>query len=243
MINVINDYMMNLISKPTSLKRHHGPSLLFTALAYMALVFATLAAGLLMAPRSAFPMPFDPVAKAVAYASQYGSALRWGSFFQMGSTIPLGAFAATVVSRLEFLGVRAAGKTIALFGGLCAMAMLMVSALADWEMASPGLTDMPAALRTLQLIGFAAGSLGFVLPLGLFLAGVSLTAGLSKLLPRWVMWLGLALGLACELSTLTVLTWNASIFIPMGRFLSFIWMIAVAIKLPKTVDESQAAQA
>ena len=159
------------------------------------------------------------------------------------STIPFGVFAATVVSRLGFLGVRAAGKTIALFGGLCAMAMLMVSALADWEMATPGLSDLPAALRTLQLIGFSAGSLGFVMPLGLFLAGVSLTGGLSKLLPRWIMWLGLALALACELSTLTVLTWNASIFIPMGRFLSFIWMIGVAIKLPKTKDESQSAQA
>ncbi len=189
---------------------------------YAALTVAAIIVGVLLVPHSSLAMPYEPLAKEVAYVARSGRSIRWGAFFQFGAAIPLGIFAAGTTSRLRFLGVRAAGETIALCGGIAAMLMLMLSALAGWALSTSDITDTAGAVRALQLLGFAAGGPGFVAPLGLFVAGVSVTAGLHRFIPRWLMWLGILIASASELSTLTLLTWNAAIFLPMGRFLSII---------------------
>jgi hypothetical protein len=202
---------------------------------YTALSVAGIIVDVLLAPHASFAMPYEPLANEVAYVSRYGPSIRWGVFFQFGSAIPLGIFAAVTGSRLRFLGVRAAGETIAFCGGIAAMLMLMLSALAGWALSTADITDTAGAVRALQLLGFAAGGPGFVAPLGLFVAGVSVTSSLHRLIPRWLMWLGILIASASELSTLTLLTWNAAIFIPMGRFISIIWMFCVAATLPTTL--------
>jgi hypothetical protein len=212
---------------------------MLVALSYTVLVLGGIVGSILLSPRAAFPMPYQPVERAITYVAAYPMGIRVGSFFQLASAIPLGVFVATVVSRLRFLGVRAAGELIALCGGVAAMVMLIVSALADWSLSTPGITESAGAVRALQLLGFAAGGPGFVAPLGLLFAGVSLTAGLNRLIPRWLMWLGLVIAVASELSTLTLLTWTASIFIPMGRFIGIVWMIGIAATLPKTLASGE----
>jgi len=208
---------------------------MLVALSYTVLVIGGIAGGLLLAPRAAFPMPYQPVEREIAYVVAYPMGIRVGSFFQLASAMPLAVFVAAVVSRLRFLGVRAAGELIALCGGVAAVVMLIVSALAGWSLSTPGITESAGAVRALQLIGFSAGGPGFVAPLGLFFAGVSLSAGLSRLIPRWLMGLGLVVAVCSELSTLMLLTWTASIFIPVGRFIGIVWMIGIAAKLPKAL--------
>ena len=46
------------------------------------------------------------------------------------------------------------------------------------------------------------------------------------------MWLGVVIAVAGELSTFTLLTWWAAMFIPVARFVSFVWLIGVAAKMP-----------
>jgi hypothetical protein len=208
---------------------------MLVALSYTVLALGGIVGGILLSPHAAFPMPYQPVDKAITYVSAYPMGIKVGSFFQLASAMPLGVFVATVVSRLRFLGVRAAGESIAFSGGVAAMVMLIVSALADWCLSTPGITESAGAVRALQLLGFAAGGPGFVAPLGLFVAGLSLTAGLNRLIPRWLMWFGLVIAVCSELSTLMLLTWTASIFIPIGRYIGIVWMIVVAAKLPKTL--------
>lgn len=229
----MENVMNSSSSRPNS---HRGPSLLLAAIIYIILVIAGICAGLMLAPRSSFPMPFDPVAKAVTYFSLYAQAAKWGSFFQLASAIPLGIFTVTAVSRLRFLGVRATGELIALYGGVTASVMLIVSALCGWALSTPGIADLPGAVRALQLLGFALGGPGFVVPFGLLLAGVSVTAGFYRLLPRWLVVLGIAIAVASELATFSLLTWKAAYFIPIGRFISFIWLIGVGIALPAVRD-------
>lgn len=211
---------------------HQGPPLLLMALIYIALVIAGIVSGLMMAPPSAFPLPFEPVEKAVRYVAQYGGAIRWGSFFEFASAIPLGIFTATVVSLLRFHRVRAAGVWIAWFGGTSASILLMVSALAGWALSTPGIAQSAGGVRALQLLSFAAGGPGFAVPLGLLLAGVSIPSGFYRLLPKWLVWLGVVIAVAAELSTFTLLTWRAAMFIPVARFVSFVWLIGVAAKMP-----------
>jgi hypothetical protein len=216
-------------SSLTAGARHAGPPLLPVALAYTALMIAgavTLSA--------TFSSPHAPGQETVAYIERFASRIRLGSFFELGSAIPLGVFVATVVSRLRFLRVRAAGEIIALCGGFGAMGMLMLSALSGWSATRPGIAEASGAVQVLQALSFAGGGPGFVAPLGLFLAGVSVTAGLHRLIPRWLMGLGIFVAVACELATLTLVVWNAAYFIPVGRFLGVVWMIGVAFTLPKT---------
>ena len=55
-------------------------------------------------------------------------------FLQIGALIPLGIFAATIVSRLRFLGVDAAGPNIALFGGFMTVFNSMAAGFTTWAM-------------------------------------------------------------------------------------------------------------
>lgn len=226
----------------SSFKRHAGPNLFLLTLVYLALLIAGA-----WTVTAAFQIPHDSAA-AVAFVAKRSWAIQWGSFCELGSAIPLGIFVATTVSRLRFLGVRAAGETIAFFGGIGATMMLILSALCTWSLTRPGIAEATGAVRALQALGFAGGGPGFSVTLGLFVAGVSMSAGLSKLAPRWLMWLGLGVAVACELASLTLLTFTAGYFIPVGRFLSIVWMIGIAWTLPRGVrgspdDEERTAAA
>lgn len=225
-------------SQPAALPqiRHRGPSLLLLAIVYtvlMAVGGSTL--------NAAFRIPHESAA-AIAFVANISRSLRLGSFCEFGSAVPLGIFVATVVSRLRFLRVRAAGEMIALVGGIAAMSMLLLSSLALWSLTRPGVASVDGAVRTLQALGFAGGGPGFVVPLGLFIAGVSVTAGLYRLIPRWLMILGLVVAVASELASLTLLFASAGYFIPVGRFISIVWMIGVAVTLPSTMPAHRGSE-
>lgn len=211
--------------------RHAGPSLLLLAIVYTCLMLAGVRLG------GMFKIPSDSPANAVAYIAAHGASMRWGSFFELGSAIPLGIFIATVVSRLRFFGVSVAGESIAFLGGTCATLMLMLSALSGWSTTRPGIAEAPGAVRTLEAVSFLGGGPGFAVALGLFLAGVSIPAGLYKMIPRWLMVLGLVIAVACELASFSVVNFNFVFGIPVGRFFSVIWMFGIALTLPSRLAE------
>ena len=225
-----------------NMKRHAGPSLLVLVLVYLALL---IAGGSRLT--AAFAIPHDSTEKAVAFVAKYGWSIQLGSFFELLSAIPLGLFIATTVSRLRFLGVNSAGESIASLGGFGATVLLMLSALANWSLTRSGIAEASGAVQALRSISFASAGPAFAMLLGLFVAGVSLAAGLSGLMPRWLMWAGLVVAAACELASLTVLNFTAGYFIPAGRFGSILWMIGVALTLPRSVPtrifETEAAEA
>ena len=214
---------------------HPGPNLLLLTLVYTGFM---LAGGSKLI--AAFRFPHDSAEKAVAYLAQNGWSIQWGSFCELASAIPLGIFTATTVSRLRFLGVRAAGESIAFLGGIGVTVMLILSALASWSLTRPGIAETTGAVPALQAISFAGGGPGFAVLLGLFIAGVSVTAGLYGLMPRWLMGLGIVVAIACELASLCLLNFKAAYFIPVGRFGSIVWMIGVSLTLPARITSSVA---
>lgn len=216
-------------------QRQVGPNLLLLTVVYLALL---IAGGSRL--NAAFAMPRDSVEKAVDYIAKYGWTIQLGSFFELVSAIPLGIFIATTISRLRFLGVRSAGESIASLGGVGATTMLVLSALTNWSLTRPGIPQAQGAAAALRAISFAAAGPGFAVLLGFFVAGVSLAAGLHKSLPRWLMWFGIVIGLACELAAFTVLNFKAGYFIPVGRFVSIVWMLGVSLTLPMRVTDATA---
>jgi hypothetical protein len=162
-------------------------------------------------------------------------------FFQFGSAIPLGIFTATIVSQLRFLGVRAAGIHIALFGGFLTAVNIMATACFLWAMTYPGIAQDAPLTQAIYRISFGIGGPGFSVPFGILLAGVSITAGFYKLLPRWIVVMGIVIAVIGELSWFEILSLKFLLLIPLTRFPGFIWMIAVGFALPRKLPMKQLA--
>jgi hypothetical protein len=225
--------MKSPAESPNFIHRHRGPNLLLLTLVYTGFM---LAGGSKLV--AAFRFPHGSADKAIAYLAENGWAIQWGSFCELASAIPLGIFTVTTVSRLRFLGIRAAGESIAFLGGVGVTVMLILSALSSWSLTRPGIAETTGAVPALQAISFAGGGPGFAVLLGLFIAGVSIPAGLYRLMPRWLMWLGIVVATACELASLSLLNFKAAYFIPVGRFVSIVWMIGVSLTLPTSIPSS-----
>ena len=115
---------------------------------------------------------------------------------------------------------------------------IAVSALFLWVMAYPGIAQEAGVLRALYYIVFSIGGVGFSVPMGLLIAGLSVPALIMKLLPKWLVVSGLALAAIGELSALSLVIPSALFFIPLTRFPSFIWLIAAGFCLPRCRDSS-----
>jgi hypothetical protein len=217
----------------TTAQPHRGPSLLAVATVFVALFIASLVVTAASTGGQHFPSPFDPAAKAAVFFAEHGAAVRWSAFLQFGAAIPLAIFAATAASRLRFLGVQAAGPSIALVGGTLASAMAALSGLSQWVLSQPDIAAADTAARTLHLLSFALGGPGYVVPFGILVAGVAVSGGLPRHLPRWVMWFGLGIAVIAELSALTIAVPAAAYLLPVARFAGFVWLIAAAATLAK----------
>ncbi len=227
---------MNYIQsdKARTASQHAGPHLgmvasIFTILFNTGLYFVVS----FSASKPHFPGPWEPAQVITTYFQAHPSQVLMCAFLHFGASISLGIFTASVVSRLQFLGVRAAGPYIALFGGLATAFNMAVSAFILWVMAYPGIAQDASILRTLYYLQFAFGGVGFSVPLGLLLAGVSVSAGFMKLLPKWIVGLGLGLAICGELSWFYLVSAKVLLLIPLTRFPGFVWLIATGFALPK----------
>ncbi len=218
-----------------SRRGHPSPHLGAVAIVYVILFNAGLLAVTAFGSGPRFPAPWEPTKAIITYFQTQALAVLICVFLQIGASVTLGIFAASVVSRLQFFGVRAAGVYIALFGGLATVFNGMAAAFVMWVMVSPGVAQDAALMRALYSLSAAFGGVGFSVPMGLLLAGVSVTAGFRRLLPKWLVALGLLLALFGEFSSLTIVIPKAFFLIPLTRFPSFIWVIATGFMLPKAI--------
>jgi hypothetical protein len=216
--------------------KHAGPNPGIVAIVYTLLFNAGLYFVISFTGGPHFPGPWESSETIAAYFQDHSTAVLACAFLQFGAAIPLGIFTATMVSRLQFLGVRVAGAHIALFGGLMTAFNMAASALVLWVMAYPGIAQDAAVLRALYYLTFAFGGVGFSVPLGLLIAGVCIPAAFFKLLPKWLVVFGLVLAVMGELSALALVIPNALFLVPLTRFPGFIWLIGAGFALPKTRD-------
>ncbi|HEY6307777.1 MAG TPA: hypothetical protein VI488_15100 [Candidatus Angelobacter sp.] len=221
--------------KTTALE-HKGPNPGLLAMAFAVLFNAGLYFVVsFSAGRPHFPGPWESAENLTGYFQGQPHAVLMCAFLQFGSAVPLGLFTATIVSRLRFLGVGAAGAHIALFGGLMTAFNLGISALVLWVMAFPGVAHDASLVRALYYMVYAVGGVGYSVPLGLLMAGVSVSAGLMKLLPRWLFVVGIVLAICGELSWFSLIFPKALFLIPLTRFPGFVWLITTGFLLPTTV--------
>lgn len=231
---------MNSIQSSSTRVRHASPPLGPVATVYTALFLAGLYPVTLFGGTPGFPGPSEPLPVISTFFLARPSAVLVCAALHFGAAIPLGIFTASVVSRLRFLGVRAAGTDIALFGGVATSLTLLTASSLLWAMSYPEVAHDGPLLEALYRLQFALGGPGFSVPLGLLIAGVSVTSGFWKLLPKWLVFSGLAIAVIAELSWLDILVPRALPLIPLTRFPSFVWLIAVGFALPNTVERTKA---
>lgn len=228
---------MRLTAAQASSQRHAGPPLWLPAIIYALLFCGGLYA--LTASARAFPWPWESQAGIAAFFRERASAAMTGGALHFGAAIPLGIYTATVVSRLRFLGIEAAGPNIAMFGGFAAAMTVLLEGSLLWTLSFPGIADNDSLAHALYRIQFALGGPGFSVPFGLLVAGVALSGGLAGLLPKWLFYPGLLIGALGALSWLNLLLPQALFLIPFVRFPGFVWLILVGFVLP-TVRRSDA---
>jgi hypothetical protein len=90
------------------------------------------------------------------------------------------------------------------------------------------------AVKAIVFLSFLLGGTVFAVGFGLLAAGVSVTSYFMRLLPRWVIILGMIIAVAGELSSLSLIAYPANFFIPVTRYLGLIWMVAVAVALTRS---------
>jgi len=234
---------MNSQPNATSITRQHaGPHLGMLAIVYTILFNAGLcfvsAFGIPFGVKQPYwPPPWDSPDVIVSYFQTHATAALLCVFLQYGAVIPLGIYTATIVSRLRFLGIDAAGPYIALFGGFLTVFNSIVAGSITWGMLHPGITQDATVTRALYYIAYALGGPGFSVPMGLLIAGVCIPAAIGKLLPRWLVVFGLVLAIAGVLSWLNLVFPQVLFLIPLVRFPGFIWLIATGFLLPKAVHQ------
>jgi hypothetical protein len=215
-----------------AIESHRGPNPGLVAVVFTVLFLAGLVPVTLIVSETHFPSPLQPAEEIVAYFRSESAKVRFCAFLHFGASVPLGIFRATMVSRLRFHRARAAGVTIALFGGLAASFDMGLSAMVQWTAGQPGIAENAELARALYFLLFAAGGPGYSVPLGLLIAGIGVSAGMMRLLPRWLAVFGVALGVIGELSSLSLVIPGALFLIPLTRFPGFLWLIAAGFGLP-----------
>ncbi|HLH33937.1 MAG TPA: hypothetical protein VKX41_04640 [Alloacidobacterium sp.] len=218
-----------------AIQRHQGPHLGLLAILYTVLFNAGLYPVTAYAGKPYWPGPWESASVIVPYFQTHHTQVLACLFLQFGAIVCLGLFTSVAVSQLRFLGVRSAGPWIALLGGFLVVFDGFAGAFTTWTLIHPAVVQTPSVVIALYYLAYSFGGPGFSLPMGLLIAGISIPALLHRLLPKWICILGIVLAITGELSWFHLISPPVLFLIPLTRFPGFIWIIAVAFALPRTI--------
>ena len=213
--------------------RHRGPHPGIVAVVHVLLFMTSLVLLGALTKGEGFSTPFGPMEKSQEALQKFAYVTRLNALLQFGAAIPLGIFTAAVTSRLNFLGVKVTGVSIALFGGITASILMMISGICGWVLSQPGIADDRYVMHAIRLMGFATGGVGVVAAMGLLMAGISISCLFGKYTPKWIAWLGIILAATAELSTFSLIFQPLTYLLPIARFGSYIWMVGAGFTLSK----------
>ena len=210
-----------------------GPHPGVLAIVSLAIFLASLITSAVLTGGQTFVSPFAPADQVAAFFRQNIAAARVGGLLQFGSAVPLGIYAATVYARQLRLGVRVPGPAIGFFGGISAAVFLMFSGSVTWLLSRPEVTTDATLTHAFSFLAFITGGVGFVVGLGLLVAGMAVPSLILRFMPRWLAWTGLVLAALSELSFLSMAVEPLQFLLPIGRFGGLLWLVAAGFLLPR----------
>ena len=216
---------------PQRAHRATGPHPGALALVSLGLTVASLVAAAVLAG-GAYVSPFAPTPELLQHYRGNGGGARLSALLLFGSAVPLGIFAAAAYTRLLRLGVRVPGPSIGFFGGASAASALMLCGMTEWVLTRPEVGQSGPVMHALALLAFISGGVGYVVGLGLLVAGVAVPTMVHGLVPRWFGWAGLGIALVAEASFLSMAIEPLQYLLPVGRFGGLLWLVAAGFMLP-----------
>ncbi|MEU6573528.1 hypothetical protein [Streptomyces sp. NPDC046805] len=109
--------------------------------------------------------------------------------------------------------------------------LLLLSASTSWVLAQIGPRAELSTYRAVSDLSFITGASPAIAALGVAVFLVAATGRASHALPTWVAWSGMLIGVASVLSMSSLVAEGGSVFIPLGRFLGFVWFVALSVLL------------
>jgi hypothetical protein len=217
------------MTDPGTHTRRGGPPLLAPGLVWAALTLVTLALYTGARPGA------DP-ATTLALLRDHTTTAELAATVLLASAVPFAVWTATVHHRLHRLGLRVAGPTLGLAGGLLAATMLALSGVAGWAAAATAalVPDATGPVVALGQVSFAAGGPGFVVAFGLLIAGVSVPTLLGRIGPRPLAVAGLVLAGVAVVAVLSLVVTPLSFLLPVVRFGGLVWLVWTSAVLPVT---------
>lgn len=213
--------------------RSGGPHPGVLAIVSLGIFLASLITSAILTGGQTFVSPFAPPGQVAAFFQQNVAATRVGGMLQFGSAVPLGIYAATVYARQLRLGVRVPGPAISFFGGISAAIFLMFSGSLTWLLSRPEITTDVMLTHALAFLAFISGGVGFVIGIGLLIAGMAVPALILRFMPWWLAWTGLVIAALSELSFLSMAVEPLQFLLPIGRFGGLLWLVAAGFLLPR----------
>ncbi|GAA4848176.1 hypothetical protein GCM10023201_45130 [Actinomycetospora corticicola] len=205
--------------------RRGGPPLLAPALAWVAL---TVAAAVL---HPGTRPSADPATTLTLLADHPVSA-QLSALVLLASAAPFAVWVGAVHHRLGRLGLRVAGPTLGLAGGLLAAAALALSGAAQWAAVAAAVPGGEAAVTGLNALSFALGGPTFAVMFGLLMAGVSVPTLLASVVPRGLAWAGLVLAAVAVVAVVGLAVPPLQYLLPVVRFGGLLWLVWFSAVLP-----------
>ena len=198
---------------------------------FAAFFIASLVLGGMLASTS-LPMPGAPAAEVARYYNDSRMAVLIASSLQALSAVSLIIFAVCAAAFVR----RPTGESgvlphIALGGGVSAAAFLLLSAGLSVALVPVAAGGNLGFIDTLRELNFLAGGPVHIPLLGLFVGAASIAALRAKALPRWISWIGISAATLSLLSLTSLLWFPATVLLPLGRLLAFVWSVAVSLVL------------
>ncbi len=192
---------------------------------------ASLALGGVLAS-TPLPMPAAPAVEVARYYNDSRMAVLIASSLQGLSAVSLVVFASCVAAFVR-RPTRETGALphIALGGGILAAAFLLLSAGLSVALVPVAAGENLGLVDTLRELNFLTGGPVHIPLLGLFVGAASISALRTKALPRWIYWIGISAATLSLLSLASLLWFPATLLLPLGRLLAFVWSVAVSLVL------------
>lgn len=179
-----------------------------------------------------FPMPWAPAPEVARYYDENRTVILASGLLQILSSLALLVFVVHVAAFVKrTAGGRGALPGLISGGGVLAAVLLLASAILSFVLALTAGGLGLDLVGTLRQMNFLTGGTLHVASLGLFVGATSVAARRTKALPRWISWLGIVAAALAILSLASLFLFQATILIPLGRLLSFVWCIGVGVVL------------
>ena len=198
---------------------------------FAAFFIASLVLGGVLASTS-LPMPGAPAAEVARYYNDSRIAVLIASSLQAVSSVSLIVFVALVAAFVRRpTGERGVLPQMVLGGGLLAAAFLLLSVCLSVALVPVAAGGNLGLIDTLRELNFLAGGPVHIPLLGLFVGAASIAVLRAKALPRWISWIGISAATLSLLSLTSLLWFPATLLLPLGRLLAFVWSVAVSLVL------------